>query len=108
MIRTFYGSLFTDESIKGVFAGTDFEAHLPHMIAFWSFVLLDEEGYRTNVFEKHLHLEIKEEHFATWLQHFENTVDLLFKGEKAELAKLRAQTIAYTFKNKLKQMNKLK
>lgn len=107
MIRTFYGSLFKDESIKQVFANTDFEAHVPHMIAFWSFVLLDEEGYKTNVFDKHVHLPIKEEHFATWLGHFENTIDMLFEGEKAELAKLRAKTIAYTFQSKLKQMGKL-
>lgn len=107
MIRTFYSSLFTDENIKEVFANTDFEAHVPHMIAFWSFVLLDEEGYKTNVFDKHLHLPIKEEHFDTWIRHFIDTIDLLFKGEKAELAKLRAQTLAFTFRSKLKQMGKI-
>lgn len=107
MMRTFYGSLLTNESISPVFANTDFEKHMPHMIAFWSFVLLDEDGYKTNVFDKHLHLDIKEEHFAIWLEHFEKTVNDLFEGEKAELAKLRGQNIAYTFKNKLKQMGKL-
>lgn len=108
MIRTFYGALLTNESIKPVFANTDFEAHMPHMIAFWSFVLLDEVGYTTNVFDKHVHLHIKEEHFEIWLNHFEKTINDLFEGEKAELAKQRAQMIAYTFKNKLKQMGKLK
>lgn len=107
MMRTFYGSLLTNETIKPVFANTDFEKHMPHMIAFWAFVLLDEEGYKTNVFDKHVHLPIKEEHFAIWLEHFEKTINDLFEGEKAELAKQRAQTIAYTFQNKLKQMGKL-
>jgi hemoglobin len=106
MIRTFYGSLLTNENIKPVFANTDFEAHMPHMIAFWSFVLLDEAGYKTNVFDKHVNLGIKEEHFEIWLHHFETTIDSLFEGEKAELAKQRAQMVAYTFKNKLKQMGK--
>lgn len=106
MIRTFYASLLTNESIKPVFANTDFEAHMPHMIAFWSFVLLDEEGYKTNVFDKHVNLPIKENHFEIWLHHFESTINSLFKGEKAELAKLRAQTIAYTFKEKLRRMGK--
>ena len=106
MIRTFYSSLLTNEEIKPVFANTDFEAHMPHMIAFWSFVLLDEEGYKTNVFDKHVHLAIKEEHFGIWLEHFEKTINSLFEGEKAELAKLRAQTIAYTFKEKLRNMGK--
>lgn len=107
MMRTFYGSLLANESINPVFANTDFEAHMPHMIAFWSFVLLDEEGYKTNVFEKHVHLDIKQEHFAIWLHHFMKTVDDLFEGEKADLAKQRAQTIAYTFEMKLKQMGRI-
>jgi hemoglobin len=107
MMRTFYGSLLTNESISPVFEHTDFEAHMPHMIAFWSFVLLDEEGYKTNVFDKHVHLPIKEEHFDIWYSHFEKTVNDLFEGEKAELAKQRAQTIAYTFKMKMKQMGKI-
>ena len=107
MIRTFYASLLTNESISPVFANTDFEKHMPHMIAFWSFVLLDEEGYKTNVFDKHVHLNIKEEHFEIWLHHLEKTINDLFVGEKAELAKLRAQTIAFTFKTKLKDLGKL-
>lgn len=107
MMRTFYGSLLTNDTINPVFAHTDFEAHMPHMIAFWSFVLLDEKGYKTNVFEKHVHLDIKQEHFAIWLHHFMKTVDDLFEGEKAGLAKQRAQTIAYTFEMKLKQMGRI-
>src|SRR5437868_11112207 len=103
MLRTFYGSLLTNENIKPVFANTDFEKHMPHMIAFWSFVLLDEEGYKTNVFDKHVNLGIKEEHFEIWLSHFEKNIDSLFEGPKTELAKQRAQTIAFTFKEKLKQ-----
>jgi hemoglobin len=106
MVRRFYDSLLTEETMKPVFANTNIEAHMPHMIAFWSFVLLDEEGYKTNVFDKHVSLPIKEEHFPIWLQHFEKTVDSLFEGEKAELAKQRAHSIAYTFKIKLGQMGK--
>ena len=107
MIRTFYGSLLTNEIIKPVFANIDFEAHMPHLIMFWSFVLLDEEGYKANVFDKHVNLDIKEEHFEIWLHHFEKTINDLFEGEKAELAKQRAQTIAFTFKEKLRQMGKI-
>jgi hemoglobin len=107
MIRNFYGSLLTNKDIQPVFENTDFEKHMPHMIAFWSFVLLDEAGYTTNVFEKHLHLEIKQEHFAIWLQHFENTVNANFEGPKAKLAIQRAQLIAYTFENKLRAMGKI-
>ncbi len=106
MVKTFYTSLLTNEIIKPVFVNTDFEKHMPHMIAFWSFVLLDESGYTTNVFDKHIHLAIKKEHFAIWLEHFEKTVNNLFEAEKAEMAKQRAQTIAYTFEKKLEQIGK--
>ena len=106
LMKTFYESLLTNEEIKPVFAHTNFEVHMPHIVSFWSFVLLDEEGYKTNVFDKHVNLPIKEEHFEIWLNHFEATVNNLFSGEKAELAKLRAQTIAYTFKEKLRAMGK--
>ena len=108
LVRKFYDSLLTNESIKPVFDNLNFEAHIPHIVSFWSFVLLDEEGYKTNVFDKHINLPIKEEHFEIWLSHFEKTINDLFEGEKAELAKLRAQTIAFTFKMKLKQMGKFK
>lgn len=107
MIRTFYGALLTNAEIKPVFANTDFEKHMPHMVAFWSFVLLDEAGYTTNVFDKHVNLGIKREHFAIWLEHFENTIHNLFEGPKADLAIQRAQVIAYTFEKKLDVLGKL-
>lgn len=108
LVRNFYDSLLKNESIKPVFDNLNFEAHIPHIVSFWSFVLLDEAGYNTNVFDKHVNLPVKEEHFDIWLEHFEKTINDLFEGEKAELAKLRAQTIVFTFKVKLKQMGKLK
>jgi hemoglobin len=107
MIRTFYGALLSNAEIKPVFANTDFEKHMPHMVAFWSFVLLDEAGYTTNVFDKHVNLGIKKEHFAIWLEHFENTIHSLFEGPKAEMAIQRAQVIAYTFEKKLDALGKL-
>jgi hemoglobin len=107
MIRSFYASLLTNEEIKPVFANTDFEKHMPHMIAFWSLILLDEAGYTTNVFDKHANLPIKREHFAIWLQHFEKNIKTQFEGPKADLAIQRAQLIAYTFENKLKALGKI-
>ena len=107
MVRKFYDALLENESIKPVFENLNFEKHIPHIVSFWAFVLLDEAGYNTNVFDKHVNLPIKEEHFEIWFEHFEKTVNDLFEGEKAELAKLRAQTIAFTFKTKLKQMRKI-
>lgn len=107
LVKTFYSNLLLNEEVKPIFANVDFEKHMPHMIAFWEFVLLDKEGYTTNVFDKHVNLPLKAEYFAIWLKAFEDTVHLLFEGEKANMAIQRAQTIAYSFETKMKQMGKI-
>lgn len=104
LIREFYQRLLSIEDIQPVFKGLDFEKHIPAIVHFWSFVLLDEPGYKTNVFEKHLHLPIRSEMFDTWLAVFTTTVDSLFAGEKAEMAKQRATVLTYTFKSKWQKL----
>lgn len=100
LINTFYSNLLKINEMKPPFEGLDFEKHVPNIVSFWCFVLLDEEGYKTNVFDKHLHLPIKLHMFDTWLNTFVFTVDALFNGEKAEMAKQRATSLTYTFKSK--------
>ena len=107
LVRTFYSNLLLNEDVKPVFAHVDFEKHMPHMVAFWEFVLLDKEGYTTSVFDKHVNLPLKAEHFDIWLNSFENTVNSLFSGENAQKDIFRAKTIAFSFESKLKQMGKL-
>jgi hemoglobin len=107
MVKTFYTNLLLVEDIKPIFAHIDFEKHMPHMIAFWEFVLLDKPGYTTNVFDKHVNLPIKKADFKTWLTIFENTVNNLFEGEKATMAIQRAHVIAFSFEQKLQNMGKL-
>lgn len=100
LIRKFYERLLVDPEMKVPFEGLDFEKHIPHIVSFWAFVLLDEEGYKTNVFDKHTNLQIKPHMFDKWLALFTKTTDDLFSGEKAELAKQRATVLAFTFKSK--------
>lgn len=100
LIDTFYDKLLQVDGMKEVFEGLDFEAHKPRIVHFWSFVLLDEEGYTTNVFDKHLHLPIKVHQFQQWLQTFVATVNELFEGEKAQMAIQRATVLSYTFETK--------
>lgn len=108
MVKAFYTSLLTEESIKPLFFQTDLEKHFPHMYAFWGFVLLNEDGYKTNVMERHFHLPLKAEHFDTWLVHFNKILDENFEGETTELARTRAHSIAAMLKMKFEQMGKLK
>src|SRR6478736_7861604 len=104
LINKFYATLLLNEEMKLVFAGIDFPAHVPRIVHFWSFVLLDEEGYKTNVFDQHLHLPIKTHQFDIWLATFTSTVDSLFAGEKAEMAKQRATVLSHTFKSKWQKL----
>ncbi|MCC6370605.1 MAG: group III truncated hemoglobin [Bacteroidia bacterium] len=105
LVNAFYDHLLLIEEMKPVFAGLDFKAHVPRIVHFWSFVLLDEPGYTTNVFDKHLHLPISPPLFDVWLHTFTSTVDSLFSGERAEMAKQRATVISYTFKSKWEKIN---
>lgn len=104
LINTFYAKLLLDDEMKVVFDKINFQDHVPQIVHFWSFVLLDEPGYKTNVFEKHTRLPIKLHHFDFWLSTFNGTVDELFAGEKADMAKQRATVLSYTFKSKWEKM----
>lgn len=106
LINAFYDKLLQVEEIKPVFAAIDFPTHIPHIVSFWSMVLLDEEGYKTNVFDKHVNLPIKLHMFDVWLNIFTETVDKLFSGELAEMAKQRAIVLTYTFKSKWETLKK--
>jgi hemoglobin len=102
LVRTFYNRLLEDPLMSPHFEGIDFEHHFPRMIGFWCFILLDKPYNTGNVFDKHRHLAINEQHFTQWIQTFSQTVDDLFLGEKAEKAKFNAQLIGHTFQSKMK------
>jgi hemoglobin len=66
---------------------------------------LDKEGYKGNVFDKHVGLNIHEGEFERWIFHFNKTANDFFEGEKAELAKQRAELLKHTFLAKLHPIN---
>jgi len=73
------------------------------MFAFWNFILLDKAGYTGNVFDKHAMLKIDETHFDQWLLHFTGVLHDFFEGEKAALAKQRAEVLKFTFLSKMRK-----
>lgn len=106
LVDTFYEKVNRDGLLAPVFnerAMVDWESHLPKMYAFWGSILLDSNEYRGKPFDVHAkHKEhIYPEHFEQWLKLFFETLDELFEGEKAALAKQRAQSIAAIFQYKL-------
>ena len=102
LVNTFYSKVVEDAVLAPFFKNLDFNIHMPKMISFWAFVLLDEAGYKTDVTEKHMNMRLKKEHFDQWILLFNETVDALFKGEKADLAKQRAFLVGWTIQSKMK------
>jgi hemoglobin len=103
LVYKFYGKVNKDDELSPFFKDLDFEVHMPKMIHFWSFALLNEPGYTTNVVEKHLHMPLQEVHFERWLNLFNETIDEHFSGEIANQAKQRAQLIGWTIKSKMQK-----
>ena len=101
LVNNFYNKLLVDDLMAPHFLGLDLNHHIPRIVSFWSMVLLDDAGYKTNVFDKHSHLKINQSHFDKWVNLFSETVDELFIGEKANLAKQRAAILGYTFGSKM-------
>jgi hemoglobin len=108
LMHEFYSRLLADPAISYIFtdvAKIDLEAHLPHLADFWELSLFHKGNYRKNVMQIHLDLNVNEkltnEHFDTWLTHFEATVNTLFTGTVAEIAKTRALSIATIMKIKI-------
>jgi hemoglobin len=101
LVNTFYDDVRKDEVIGFIFntiIGNDWSLHLPVMYRFWESVLLSKPGYEGNPVKKHIDLDKKiqldKTHFERWLELWNRTVDSLFAGEIAELAKNRASLMA--------------
>lgn len=105
LVDKFYDKVKVDVLLGPVFAHLDWPKHMPTMYNFWSSMILGDMSYQGSPFQKHLHLGIDATHFAKWLELFNETVDDLFKGERATEIKDRARSIASVFQHKLGLMN---
>lgn len=101
LVDTFYKKVKADTLIGPVFAHVDWPNHLPIMYKFWSSMMLGEQSYQGNPFQKHVALPLRSDHFHQWLKLFTETVDENFMGERADEIKIRAKTIAGVFQHKL-------
>lgn len=101
LVNTFYDKIRINELLGPIFnevAKVNWETHLPKMYSFWSSLLLGEHSFSGNPMMKHVELSkqtaMTEAEFSEWLLHFNQTVDDLFEGERANEAKVRAANIA--------------
>ena len=114
LVKEFYNKLFADDLLKEIFentVATHLEKHLEKVADFWDGILLDANVYRGNVVEKHYDINKKfnldKAAFNQWLQLWITTIDDLFVGERAEMAKKRAQSIADIMHYKLEYVKNL-
>ena len=101
LVDLFYDKVTKDELLAPVFRHVDWPQHLPTMYNFWSSMLLGDQTYQGNPFQKHVHLTIDSSHFNRWLELFRLTVDEHFEGFKADEVKSRATSIAGVFQHKM-------
>jgi hemoglobin len=108
LVRAFYSRALTDPIIGFIFvdvARLDLEAHVPKITSFWETILLGRQTYAGGAFRPHavLHAQVpfQRGHFERWLWLWRATVDELFAGERAELAKAHAVRVARAFHSRL-------
>ncbi len=101
VLASFYKKAFADELIGRFFTEVvplNLTTHLPVITDFWEAVIFNTHSYRKNVMEIHQHIHqlssIKKQHLDRWVQIFTITIDEHFAGEKTNLMKQRAASIA--------------
>src|ERR1700753_3457205 len=112
LVRAFYGRALTDPVIGFIFvdvAQLDLEEHVPRIASFWETILLGAQSYAGGAFRPHALLNMKVRlrggHFERWLWLWHTTVDELFSGPRAELAKAHADRVAKAFHARLRMMD---
>ena len=109
IMKEFYVKLLSDDLVKHFFKDiirqNHLEQHLETITDFWNGILFNDTAYQKNAMKPHLELNktkpFKKIHFTSWLNHFNSTVDENFRGEKSEMAKTRALSIATVMQIKI-------
>jgi hemoglobin len=113
MVLQFYEKVKADKTIGFIFTEVvhmNWEKHIPVIVDFWETILLDNPLYAKNAMEVHYDLNkkipLQKKHFSSWVHLFTTTVDDLFEGKIAVLAKTRAKSIAAVMLFKMENAKK--
>lgn len=108
-VKAFYEKVKTDRVIGIIFTEIvqmNWEHHIPLITDFWETIILDNPVYGKNAMEKHYELNkiypLTKEHFEAWIKLFTGTIDEMFSGPRATLAKERAVSIAAVMEHKMR------
>lgn len=102
LVRTFYQKVRMDNVLGPIFNSiiSDWESHFVVLTDFWETQLFLKRKYYGNPVVVHQEVDVKmnnsitSEHFGLWLNLWFETVDTLFEGETAWIAKNRAQKMS--------------
>ena len=101
LVRSFYARVQKDALLGPIFDRfvTDWESHYELLTDFWESNLFFRKKYHGDPMGVHVEMDrkegatINELHFGTWINLWYTTVDSLFSGEVANIAKNRARNM---------------
>jgi len=105
LVDTFYTKVRANQLLGPIFENHihDWPKHLDRLTDFWETNLFFLRKFKGNPLLKHQIVDaaaghsINEQHFGVWLNLWFETVDQLFHGEKAIIAKNRARSMGTFF-----------
>ena len=109
LVDSFYKKVLKDDLIGFIFMDTIefiWDKHIPIMYDFWDSMLFHTAVYKGNPMLKHIALnkkiELTDARFDRWIQLWEQTIDENFQGQKADLAKEKANMIRMLMTQKIR------
>lgn len=102
LINTFYGAIREEEVLGPIFNHIikDWDQHLSLLADFWETNLFFVAKYKGNPAKVHQQVDkeeggtITQDHFFRWITLWTKTIDNLFEGERANIAKQRARKMS--------------
>ncbi len=114
LVDLFYKEVKQDILLGPIFndlTKIDWNNHMPKMYLFWENVIFFSGGYNGNPLKVHQKIHelnpLNSEHFNRWNELFNRTINQLFVGKNAELAKTRALNISLILQEKLARVDQL-
>ncbi len=111
LVETFYTRAFADAVLGPIFIDVvqmDLAAHMPIVCDFWENILFGARKYPGGMmmvhFQVHAKTSLEPHHFQRWLDYWVETVDDLFKGERATIAKVHASRVAVSMGRRFQEV----
>ncbi len=109
LVSTFYSKVRVHNALGPIFnrAIEDWDEHINRLTDFWETNLFFTRKYKGNPMQVHANVDrnegynISQVHFGHWLELWFSTIDELFIGRNAHLAKERARGMAHLIFMKL-------